>query len=128
MELGIKSLDGINEASIDFVTKKLRIKLNDDIDTAATIKEIESVVKNIEANVKLLEVKNRKSAEEDSNRGHKHESSKLGIVKLGIGALLFVIAFTFKFSNVVELGLYLALKPKSSVLPQLSLEYLQVSR
>lgn len=107
MELGIKSLEGIKEASIDFVSKKLRLELYSYTDAADIIKEIETVVKRIEAHVRLVEVKHNKPVEKDSDSGKMDDSSKLEVLRLGVGALLFTVALLFEFDNGVELGLFL---------------------
>lgn len=108
MELGIKSLEGIREASIDFVTKKLKIELQDGAAASNLIKEIESVVTKIESHVKLAEVKNRRPANRGEDIDKESVSSKMEIMRLAAGAVLFAIALVFDFNNIVELGLFLA--------------------
>lgn len=108
MELGIKSLEGIREASIDFVAKKLKIELQDGAAASNLIKEIESVVTKIESHVKLAEVKNRRPANRGEDIDKELVSSKMEIMRLAAGAVLFAIALVFDFNNIVELGLFLA--------------------
>jgi predicted signal transduction protein with EAL and GGDEF domain len=56
MELGIKSLDGIRNAAIDFVSKKLRLEIYESIDQVNVIKEVAAIIEKIESDVKLKEI------------------------------------------------------------------------
>ena len=77
MDIGIKSLEGIRNSSIDFVTKKLKLEIFESADEAAAIKEVKQIIRNIEPDVKLKEITNRKTGEADSE-----EKNESGIKRL----------------------------------------------
>jgi Cd2+/Zn2+-exporting ATPase len=111
METGIKSLDGIEEASIDFVSKKLRIKAAEDIDIKNIIQQITAIVKGIESNVILIGDKSDKQKrhsndengdiQKDENDGDLVNKSE--IIKFAIGAALYIIAAILKLSIIFML-------------------------
>lgn len=108
MELGIKSLDGIRNASIDFVTKKLRLEIYESADQAGIMKDVADIIKRIEAHVKLKEISMKKPGEKNTYEEDETEDQKSGLIKTGIGAALFAAAVLFQLSSGVELALYLA--------------------
>ena len=108
MELGIKSLDGIRNSSIDFVTKKLRFEISSKADHENVIKEVAAIIEKIEADVKLKDVTNKKIGEVDSDKKDRVNSHKMELVRIGIGTALFAAAVLLKLSPSVELGMYLA--------------------
>lgn len=54
METGIKSLAGIKDASIDFVSKRLALEIYGSISIHELNKKIEDIVKKIEPDVKVI--------------------------------------------------------------------------
>jgi Cd2+/Zn2+-exporting ATPase len=107
MELGIKSLDGIRNASIDFITKKLRLEIYESADQVDIIKEVASIVQKIESHVKFSEVTIKKSGEIDSSNEAEKDSQKLKLIQMSIGAALFIAAVLLKLSAGIELVMYL---------------------
>lgn len=107
MELGIKSLDGIRNASIDFVTKKMRLEIHESADQEGVITEAAELMRKIEADVKLKEVKGKRTGESSRGNEDEPEDRKLKLVLAGIGAALFAAAVLFEFSQGIELVLYL---------------------
>lgn len=107
MESGIKSLEGIKSASVDFVSKKLMLEFEDNADVNGIIEEIKKLVDRIESGVKLVEVTKDKSENKDDSKEESDDNNKKDLIRLGIGAALFAIATIFEFSNTVELIVYL---------------------
>lgn len=116
MEAGIQSLDGVEEASVDFVTKKLRITIAADKEMKEIKYKAEEVVKKIEAHVSLIEEKSTKHKHHDEDddhhddhhhHGHHHGLNKWDVIRFIAGAVLFGIAVLFNFSSMVELAIYL---------------------
>lgn len=107
MDLGIKSLEGIRNSSIDFVTKKLKLEIFESADEAAAIKEVKQIVRNIESDVKLKEITNGKTGEADSEEKNKSGIKRLKLLQFGIGAAFFAAAVLLKLSAGVELVMYL---------------------
>lgn len=106
MEAGIKSLEGIKDASIDFVSKKLRVEIYKSYNKDEIEKQVETVVKRIEADVKLKE--DIKEKHDEHEHHHEHGENKAETIRLIAGALLFGTAYIMKLPNIVELILYLA--------------------
>ena len=107
MDLGIKSLEGIRNSSIDFVTKKLKLEIFESADAAAAIKEVKQIVRNIKPDVKLKEITNRKAWEADSEEKNESGIKRLKLLQFGIGAAFFAAAVLLKLSAGVELAMYL---------------------
>lgn len=107
MELGIKSLDGIENASIDFVTKTLRVEFEEKADIDTLIEEIKKLVQSIESDVKLIEIKKNKSGSKSEKAEETDSDNKKELLVLGLGTVIFAAATIFSFPNIVELILYL---------------------
>jgi Zn2+/Cd2+-exporting ATPase len=113
METGIKSLDGIEEVSIDFVSKKLRIQIAYGKDMEEILEKITAIVNRIEADVVLVdehESKHHGKGEHHDHEHHDHEHGhpidKAELYKFISGALLFAVATIFKLSTALEFILY----------------------
>ena len=107
MDLGIKSLEGIRNSSIDFVAKKLKLEIFESADAAAAIKEVKQIVRNIKPDVKLKEITDRKAWEADSEEKNESGIKRLKPFQFGIGAAFFAAAVLLKLSAGVELAMYL---------------------
>lgn len=105
MEIRIRSLEGIKEASIDFVSKKLRYEVYNEAEASEALKKVEEVVKGIEGHVELREVTQGKAREKDSEDGKSDIRSEM--LRLAFGAALYAAALVFEFNHSVELALFL---------------------
>lgn len=123
IETKIKELKGVENAYIDFAAGKLIIEANKrDLDRIT--KEAIQIVKKIEPDVDVVEenkenIKNHNNGHRNNDcdghcedRSHEHTHShgkgnnKGELIRLGIGAALFLMAIVFKFSYQVEFALY----------------------
>ncbi len=107
MELGIRSLDGVRNASIDFVTKRLRLETYKSADRESLMKEVKDVIERIESHVRLeaaaaLEKGKTASEAESVLDSHKHE-----LMRIAAGVLILLVAVLLKFPEGIELALYL---------------------
>jgi Zn2+/Cd2+-exporting ATPase len=107
MEAGIKSLDGIEEVSIDFVSKRLSMKITQDTDIHTLIEQVTNIVNRIESDV-ILEPEDTHRHEEDGEHHHEHSIDKADLIKFMIGIALYLTAIVFKFSDTIEFILYFA--------------------
>ena len=107
MELGIKSLDGINNVNIDFVTKKLNLEIAGVNDVNMLMEEVKSIVKKLEPEVKLVEEKSVGKISSDSDQEEPENNNNKELIRIGIGAALFATAAIFKFTDIAELIIYL---------------------
>lgn len=137
MERGLSKIDGVNSASINFVTKTLYIEIEDKIEEYMNV--IEKVVTSIEPDVVVKEKVNNKSGKRKSHdhshehnhcdeQGHEHNHShedshghhhghshdhgnllenKEDLMKLIVGTGIFAFVSIVKFSFPYELALYL---------------------
>jgi Cd2+/Zn2+-exporting ATPase len=105
METGIKSLEGIKDASIDFVSKKLRMEIYKNYNKDEVFKQVSNVVKKIESDIELKEESMEKAHEHEH---HEDSENRAELIRLIAGALLYGAAFIFKLPNVIELILFAA--------------------
>lgn len=99
MEHALRSLDGIRNVSIDFVSKKLRFEIFEEADYDSTVNEIRTIVTKIEPHVKMVESAEKKE-EQDS-----HNSE---LIRIGIGTAVLASAVFLRLGAGAELVLYLA--------------------
>ncbi len=110
MEDGVKSLYGIEDASVNFVTKKLKLEIDDKNDMKLIVEEVQKIVYKIESDVLMIEIDSKKHAHhEDHEHDHVHNEKrdKGDFVKFGIGAAIFFIAIFIDSKNIIELPLFL---------------------
>jgi len=105
MEKAIKNLNGVNEVSINFSTRKLVLESDEAIDNKELIIDIKNIVERIEPHVKVI-------LKSEEKHDHLHDEFNEKINKKELGMLLFGVAtfFTailFKFNNNVEIALYI---------------------
>ncbi|MEY8001424.1 heavy metal translocating P-type ATPase [Clostridium sp. Mt-5] len=110
IENEVKKIKGIKSASINFISKKLVIEIQDkDVETKITnritkiVKDIEPEVKVIDSHTTKKDIKNENNYDDDDEE----EDRKKVIIKLVIGSALFVLGMIFKFQNWLELTIFL---------------------
>jgi len=109
METGIKSLDGIRNANIDFVSKRMTVETDGTVKFSGLNEKIESIVKKIEPGVKVNPGEGVKNAEaKEMENGEEGEMRKKEIARLIVGGILFGAAILFNFKDWIELTLFLA--------------------
>ncbi|MCH3964599.1 MAG: cadmium-translocating P-type ATPase [Clostridium sp.] len=99
------NIEGVKSAIVDFAATKLIMEIDNSSEQTVIIDRVKEIVKRIEpdVNVVVLEGKKVNSKIEESEE----ENDKSELVKFALGAAIFGIATAFKFSNTVELILYL---------------------
>ena len=99
IEKEIKALPGVKDASVDFVTKKLTLEVNNKRELSAIIEKVSKIASQIESGVKVVE---------ETHKEHDHGGGfdKHKMIILGIGAALFFIALLFKLPFWVEFGMF----------------------
>lgn len=116
IESKINNLDGVKSASVDFVTKKLLIDVNDTKELERIAEQVKTTVKKIEPDVKVIERKGNSDhtiKHHEHEHGHDHEydheheaDGKKELIKLIAGAAIFGVALIFKFQTAVEFALF----------------------
>lgn len=99
IEAEIKNLDGLKSASVDFVSKKMTLEVEDKKDLNTIIQQATKIAERIEDGLKVVDGDDDAAA--DPN---KHGLDKMEMLKLGICVALFFAAFLFN----LHLGLALA--------------------
>lgn len=97
------NIKGVKSAVVDFVNTKLILEIENPSKQNDIILKVEEIVKRIEPDVNVIEIEN-KIYERKKEHG---ENSKKKMVILVVGAAIFGIATAFKFSDVIELIMYL---------------------
>ena len=103
MEVKIGKINGIKNASIDFVTKKLKIEVDKEVDLNEIKGECEKIIKNIEVRVTLEETEVKANKEEKKVT----ISFNADIVRLIVGILFFILPFVHKFSQNLDIALFI---------------------
>lgn len=104
------NIDGVKLAVVDFISTKLILEIDNLSKQNDIIERVKEIVKRIEPDVKVIELENKSKTSENKahDHGHEHgESNKREIIRLVVGATIFGIATAIKFSNSIELILYL---------------------
>jgi Cd2+/Zn2+-exporting ATPase len=122
IERKINELDGVETASINFVTKTLTMEIEHPHKVDELISSAKTIVKQIEGHVVVKEKEGIIGSnlnteghhhEEEHEHGHEHshdhggENSKAEYIRLGVGAAIYAVAMIFKFSFWPELILFL---------------------
>lgn len=99
------NINGVNSANLDFMNKKLKVEIDINGNSELVVKEIKGIVDKIEPDVKVLEANYEHS--HDHIHGHGELSMK-NIVRLAIGAILFIFGIISKENTILELSLFVA--------------------
>lgn len=102
IEREIGSIPGLKSSSVDFVSRKLIMDIEDRRNTRDIIDKAEKIVARIEPDVEMLEEKENAAVPEAE------DDLKKEIIKIGIAAVLYGIGMIFKFPPKIELLIFLA--------------------
>ena len=100
---------GVKSATVDFISKKLILDIDDKNKLNSIIEEVKRIVNRVEPDVKIIMEDYNKTRSLEDNK-HKHEQGefdKENLVKLALGTVAFGIATVFKFTFLIEFILYL---------------------
>lgn len=100
IENKVNELEEIQTANLDFVTKKLTVQIYEKCDAELAQNKIVGIVKNIEDEVKVIDMEQSLEDEEEE------EISKADVIRFGIGVLIFIAAYVFKFPKTIDIVLY----------------------
>ncbi|MEW8956706.1 heavy metal translocating P-type ATPase [Clostridium sp.] len=98
IENQVVNLKGINDSSLDFVSKKLRVKLSEGSGNENIIKDIEDIVYRLEPEVKVINIsnnpRNKVSKKKETFKEETEDNSE--IMKFAVGSAFFVAALVLK--------------------------------
>ncbi|MDD2296856.1 MAG: heavy metal translocating P-type ATPase [Sphaerochaetaceae bacterium] len=101
IEKAVKNIDGVKDASVDFVSRKLTVEVFHKRELKRILTEASKIAIKIEDGLKVVPFEKEQPAPEEEG------VNKAEFIRLGIGALLFAVALIFKFTFYVELGVFL---------------------
>ena len=99
-------ISGVDEASLDIVTKKLKVKLVDDEKLSIITKEIKDIIKKLEPDVIVIDKSEKQPKEEDHSHDHGVIDQK-EIIRLIFSGVLFIIPLILKLEGTARLLTYL---------------------
>ncbi|WMM25726.1 heavy metal translocating P-type ATPase [Tissierella sp. MB52-C2] len=100
-------LDGVETASLDFVSKKLKINVKEDEKAPIITEEIKRIVNKLEPHVKVIDKTEIDHHGHDHDHHHDHgDVGKKEIIKLIIGGLLFILPYLLKLEGTPRLMVY----------------------
>ncbi len=104
METQIKKLSAVNNASVDFVSKKLTIEAKDAKEYDRIISDASNIIKKIEPDVKII---NLRDSSEKKEKGYEESSNKNNIIRIIISGVLFAAALILNLPKYIEISLFL---------------------
>ncbi len=102
IERGVNKIDGVQSASVDFVSKRMTIEANSGENLEIIMTKAKDIAKKIGAHIDIIDENQPKIVKEE-----KEASIKPEWIWLGIGALLFGIALIGNFAFWLSAGLFL---------------------
>ncbi len=104
-----REIEGVEEANLDFVSKKLKVNVTIDNKVNTITEEIKKIVNKLEPHVVVIDKTDAHHHSHDHNHDHHHdhgEVSKEEITKLILGGLLFVLPLLFRLEGTPRLLVY----------------------
>lgn len=91
-------IDGVDIAIMDFVSKKLKVQIQSENNSDKIVNEIKTIVNKVEPDVKIIDSQTQDNKAHAHVHDHSHgEVEKGEIMKIIIGAILFIVPILFKF-------------------------------
>jgi len=111
IEKNLLKLDEINFANVDFVNQKMSITTKSDLPSEELVKKIAKIANDIEPGLTIdfidKKQKSQSKEEVEHEENEDEENIKKQIFKFVLGGLIFAVGLIFKFSNQVELIIFL---------------------
>lgn len=101
-------LQGVDKASLDFVSKKLKVNVEDEHKARDITNEITAIVGRLEPHVKVIPQHEDKDHHHDHHDHHHHHGQveKSQIIKLILGGILFVLPLLLKLEGLPRFIVY----------------------
>ncbi|MGF9964804.1 heavy metal translocating P-type ATPase [Bacillus rhizoplanae] len=104
IETKINEIPAVASASVDFVSKKLRVEVANKKELETTIENIKEIVQRLEPEVKV--VPEKEQTEHDHSHDHGEAGMKKMIWRLSIGAIFTVVAALASLPQIVTIPLF----------------------
>lgn len=107
IETEVGKLEGITHSSVDFVTKKLQIKVSNTEQMEDLEKKATEIIKKIEPDVNVVSEIHNSGNKQHNHDDHASSTTKKMVTRLSIGAILAAIGMFAPLSNIGELSLFI---------------------
>lgn len=108
IEKQVKNIDGVMDATVDFVSKKLIIEVKHKRELPRIVEEATKIAIRIESGVKVVDIEEQKKKGENEERKQEEDGiNKVELIRLGAGFVLFLVGIIMTFSPMIELGVFL---------------------
>lgn len=109
IEKQVSDLDQVKEATLDFVSKRLIIKIQKDMDKQEITDKAKAIVNRLEPEVRVYSESFRNKGEDNKEHHHREmdNEEKEEILRLVVGAAFFAVPLIFNLSPSINLILYL---------------------
>ena len=109
IETKVNGINGIDSASVDFVSGKLTVETKDEYEIDHLVDQIKTIVRKTDQDIQVIE-KRKTDHTKQGIQEHTHEQNdgnhKKELIRILIGAAFFAVAVIFSFSEVIEFTLF----------------------
>ncbi|NBG87294.1 heavy metal translocating P-type ATPase [Isachenkonia alkalipeptolytica] len=106
MESQINKLQGVQQARVDFIAKKLTLEIDEKQEITEIVKEAARIMDRIEPGVRVQKFEKARGKEKSFKDDKEQEQSKEDRIRLGFGGALFAVAMIVNLSENFSLGLF----------------------
>ncbi len=107
IETQIKKLSGVESATVDFVSKKIILEVNNKDELDKIIEQSSVIIKRIEPGIRIVGEEEATKENMAKIQEEEADNNKQEIIKLGIGGILFFLGLILNLSHWVELSIFL---------------------
>lgn len=103
-------INGVDNANLDFVSKKLKVNVKEEEQAQNVTNEIKTIVKKLEPEVVVIEKDHEHEHEHGHSHSHDHDHgdiSKKDVIRLILGGILFIMPWLLKLEGNLKLSVYL---------------------
>jgi Cd2+/Zn2+-exporting ATPase len=122
IEAKVNEIDEVKLASVNFVTKKLSLELEENSETNRVIEQIREIIRRLEPDVKVIQDHDHSRGNhghdhghdgdghdhghDDEGHDHDHNGGRKELIQLIVGGAIFGVAVAFQFSLAIEFTLF----------------------
>ena len=108
IETQSKNLEGVSNATVNFISKKMTVEVADNKEFDKILKEVTAIVKKLEPDIKVVLEGNTLKAKTKENESNEDKNNqKKQITKLVIGGAIFAAGIIFNLQNWLELTIFI---------------------
>ena len=105
IERQASSIDGVKGATINFVSKKLIMEINELDDFDEITEKVKKIVNKVEPDINVIP-QDKIGVKDNNHEQSEDKDNKKKLMRLLLGAVIFAIALVFNFSPMLEFILY----------------------